>query len=201
MLRARILLCTVLILGIVPALSINSISRVCAASPSSRIPAPAFTQEGRAVSLVLTVNNAFGGTPYEFRFSVTDPAGRTVQSPLQNYTTSPSQNSFSILVGYPSTTFSGSNSLAGKYATWVDQILPVAMPKVATSSFVLSITDNLAYERTQTVGIQASRYNASESVSVTIRTQTTSTLVFSQTILATPSGSSSLAGRSRRTRR
>src|SRR5207247_2998125 len=92
------------------------------------------------------------------------------------------------LVGYPSTTLSGAKSLAGKYATCVDQILPVAMPKVATSSFVLSITDNLAYERTQTVGIQASRYNASERVSVTIRTQTTSTLVFSQTILATPSG-------------
>ncbi len=173
--QARILLCTVLILGIVPALSINSISRVYAETPYSLNPVPAFTQEGRTVSLVLTVNNAFGGTPYEFRFSVTDPAGRTVQSPLQNYTTSPGQNSFSILVGYPSTTFSGSNSLAGKYATWVDQILPVAMPKVATSSFVLSITDNLAYERTQTVGIQASRYNASESVSVTIRTQTTST--------------------------
>ena len=186
--QARILLCTILILGIVPALSINSISRVYAETPYSLNPVPAFTQEGRTVSLVLTVNNAFGGTPYEFRFSVTDPAGRTVQSALQNYTTSPGQNSFSILVGYPSTTFSGSNSLAGKYATWVDQILPVAMPKVATSSFVLSITDNLAYERTQTVGIQASRYNASESVSVTIRTQTTSTLVFSQTILATPSG-------------
>src|SRR6266487_661401 len=104
--QARILLCAVLILGIVPALSINSISGVYAETPYSLNPVPAFTQEGRAVSLVLTVNNAFGGTPYEFRFSVTDPAGRTVQSPLQNYTTSPSQNSFSILVVYPSTTFS-----------------------------------------------------------------------------------------------
>ena len=187
--QAWVLLCAgLLLLGLVTALSINSISRVYADVPYSLNPVPAFTQEGKTVSLVLTVNNAFGGTPYEFRFSVTDPAGRTVQSPLQNYTTLPGQSSFSILVGYPSTTFSGSNSLAGKYATWVDQILPVAMPKVATSSFVLSITDNLAYERTQTVGMQASRYNASESVSVTIRTQTTSTLVFSQTVLATPSG-------------
>src|SRR5207247_8568354 len=124
-----------------------------------------------------SVNYAVGGRPYEFRLSGSDSAGWTVQSALQNYTTSPSQNSFSLLVGYPSTTFSGSNSLAGKYLTWVDQILPVAMPKVATSSFVLSITDNLAYERTQTVGIQASRYKASERVRVTISTQTASTIV------------------------
>ncbi len=77
-----------LLLGLVTALSINSISRVYAETPYSLNSVPAFTQEGKTVSLVLTVNNAFGGTPYEFRFSVTDPAGRT-----------------GILVAYPSTTF------------------------------------------------------------------------------------------------
>jgi hypothetical protein len=52
----------------------------------------------------------------------------------------------------------------------------------------MNIVDSSEHERTQTVTIQASGYNASESVSVKIRTQTTSTLVFSQTAPATLGG-------------
>jgi hypothetical protein len=92
------------------------------------------------------------------------------------------------VVVYPSASFPGSNSLVGQYATWVDQVRPIAISSVATSSFVLSIVDTTEHERTQIVGIQASGYNASESVTVTIRTATSSTLVFSQTVPATPTG-------------
>jgi len=151
---------------------------------------PAYAQEGNTVSLVLTVkfNPVSSTTTFAFRFSVMDPAGRTFQSQLINYTTLPGQNQFNILEAYPSVSFPGSNSVAGLYSTSVDQLAPVVMPNVASSSFFLGIADNPAYERTQTVNMQGIRYNASESVRVTIRTQTTSTLVFSQTIFATSSG-------------
>src|SRR5207245_11050702 len=112
----------------------------------------------------------------------------TFKSQLINYTTSPGQDQFSILVPYPGVSFSGSNSLAGQYSASVDQLASFAMPSVATSSFILGVTDNPAYERTQTVNLQGSRYNASEPVGVTIRTQTTSTIVFSDSIFATVTG-------------
>src|SRR5207253_9967013 len=127
-------------------------------------------------------------TTFELRFNVKDPAGRILQSQLINYTTAPGQVQFIVIVAYPGVLFPGSNSLAGQYATSVDQVAPAPMLNVANSSFVLAITDNPAYERTQTVNLQGSGYNASESVAVTIRTQTTSSLVFSQTILATSGG-------------
>ncbi len=169
-------------------MSIQPVPRVYACCPDYLNPVPASTQEGNTVSLVLTVNSASPSTLYQFRFFVRDPASRTFQSQLQNFTTLPGQNQFSILVVYPSTSFSGYNSLVGQYSTWVDQVSPVASSNVATSSFFINIVDSTEHQRTQTVNIQASKYNASESVSVTIRTQTTSTIVFSQTVPASATG-------------
>ncbi len=174
--------------ALAPILSISLAPRVQADVPYSLNPVPASTQEGNTVSLVLTVSNANPSTTYEFVFFVRDPASRTFQSQPENFTTLPGQNQFSIVAVYPSTTFPGSNSLVGQYTTRVDQLRPVAVPTVAQNSFFLSITDTTAYERTQTVNVQASAYNASESVTVTIRTQTISALVFSQTISATLAG-------------
>ncbi len=171
-----------------PLLSINIIPRVHANTPYSLNPVPASTQEGNTVALVLTVTSATGGTLYQFRFFVTDPASRTFQSPLENYTTPAGQNQFSIVVVYPSGAFLGSNSLVGQYLTRVDQVSPVAIPTAASSSFTILIVANTEHQRTQTVSMQASGYNASESVSVTIRTQTTSALAFSQTVTATSAG-------------
>ncbi len=150
-------------------------------------PVPAFAQEGNTINLVLT-GGANPGTSYQFIFFVRNPTGRTYQSLPQNYTTQPGQDQLSVVAVYPSASFPGSTSLVGRYMTWVDQVAPVAAPNVAQNSFDISITDNTAYQRTQTVNIQGSAYNASESVTVTIRTQATSTLVFSQTILTTPVG-------------
>lgn len=67
-------------------------------------------------------------------------------------------------------------------------MLPSPMLGVASSNFYLGLTDASEYQRTQTVNIQASGYNASEPVTVNIRTLTTSTLVFSQPVIASPSG-------------
>ena len=164
------------------------VPKVRADVPFSLNPVPAAAQEGATVSLVLTATNANPSTLYQFIFSVTNPAGTTVQSTVENFTTSPNQNQFSIVAVYPSPSFQGLNSLVGQYLAKVDEIMPLPTPTVAQNSFILSITDSAAYQRTQTVIIQASGYNASESVSVTIRTQTTSTLVFSQTVTATAGG-------------
>jgi len=176
------------LMSFAPFLSINPIPKVHADTPYALNPVPAVAQEGNTISLVLSVTGATPSTKYQFRFSVTDPLGKTVQSALQNYTTISGQDKFSIVVVYPSPSFFGSNSLIGQYLAKVDQVFPLPMPTVAQNSFILTITDSAAYQRTQTVNIQATGYNASETVDVKIRTQTTSTLVFSQTIVATVGG-------------
>ncbi len=173
---------------LIPLMSINLVPRVRADLPFSLNAVPAAGQEGNTVNLVLSVTGAVSNIQYRFRFYVTDPTGRMVQSPMENYTTVPGQTSFSILVVYPSPALPGTNSLSGQYNAKVDELWPTAAPGVAGTSFVLSVTDSFSYQRTQTVIIQASGYNASESATVTIRTQTTSTLVFSQTLLATGGG-------------
>ncbi len=174
--------------ALAPLLSADLVPRAHADAPYSLNPIPAFAQEGSTIALVLTVSGATGNTLYVFRFFVRDPVGKTAQSPFQNYTTGLGQNQFNVRVYYPSPSFPGSNSLVGQYVTWVDQLGSVTQTMVASSSFVLSIVDNTGYERTQTVNMQASGYNASEMVTVTIRTQTTSTLVLSQSIPATSTG-------------
>jgi hypothetical protein len=177
-----------------PVLSVDLVSRVNACCPTpgggyySLTSVPASTQEGNTVNLVLTVTGASGGTLYQFRFFVKNPASVVFQSPLENYTTLIGQSQFSKSVAFPSTSFAGYDSLLGQYAASVDLVSPIASPNVASSSFFMNIVDSSEHERTQTVTIQASRYNASESVSVSIRTQTTSTLVFSQTSPASPGG-------------
>jgi hypothetical protein len=179
------------LLTLAPFMPYSPVPGVSADRPYSLSAVPSFTQEGNTVSLVLTVEpeaGAIGNTKYQFRFSVRDPAGTTFQSPLQNHTSIPGEQWFSIVLVYSSTSFPGSTSLFGQYATWVDQVAPLAVPNVAQSSFFISLANNNAYERTETVSIQGSGYNPSESVNVTIRTQITSTIVFSQTVQATPAG-------------
>jgi hypothetical protein len=76
----------------------------------------------------------------------------------------------------------------GQYVASVDLVSPIASPGIASNSFFINIVDFSERQRTQTVSVQASGYNASESVTITMRTQTTSTLVFSQTMPASSAG-------------
>ncbi len=151
-------------------------------------PIPAFAQEGSIIALVLSDSNATGNTTYQFIFYVKDPSGVTSQSSLQTYTTRPGETHFNILVNYPSNSFQGSNSLVGLYTARVDQVLSVAQPTVAATYFVLSVTNKVGYERTETVNMQATGYRDSEPVGIAITAQKTSTIVFSQTVLASPAG-------------
>lgn len=149
---------------------------------------PGYAQEGNTIALVLTVDGA-NVTTYQFRFYVQDPSTKVVHSILENYTNFPNpQYQITVIVVYPSTTFQGRNSLVGQYLTWVDQVSPVPKTNVASSSFYFILTNTIEYQRTQTVNIQASGYNASETVTATIRPVSSSTLVFSATLPASPTG-------------
>jgi hypothetical protein len=171
----------------VPILSISLIPRAHADPPFSLSAVPAYASEGSTVSLVLSAIGAAPNLQYRFRFSVTDPAGKIAQS-LQNYTTAPGQQSFTMVVLYPGPSLSGSNTLVGQYNAKVDELFPTAAPGAAGTSFILSVTDSSSYQRTDTITIRASGYNVSESVTVAIRTQTSSTLVFTALVAATSAG-------------
>jgi PKD repeat protein len=56
------------------------------------------------------------------------------------------------------------------------------------NGFFFILTDYTEYQRTQTIGIRASGYNASETATIIIRTQTTSTVVLNSTTTASPTG-------------
>jgi hypothetical protein len=186
---------TFLILALLSAILVGGFPRVHAPTTGGNTytlnAVPATGQEGTTISLVLTVTLGIattGSTIYSFRFNVRDPAGQTFQSHLINYTTIIGQTQFSVVVAYPSSEFPGINSLAGTYSASVDEVAPTPTLDVANTTFVLSSTDNTSYERTQTVNIQATGYNASESVYLSIEAQTTSTIVYSQGTTASPLG-------------
>lgn len=177
-----------------PMLFANTLPNVTGAGPGlsgySLSAVPALAQEGNTITLVLTVTGISSSTPtkYQFRFFVKNPSGTTFQSVPENHTTTLGESTFSILISYTSPSFAGTNSLIGQYSTYVDQLMPVAIAQVASNSFYLSITDSSSYERTQTVNMRATGYNASENVAVSIRTQTTNTLVFSANLAASSNG-------------
>jgi len=162
----------------------------CCTGTYSLSAVPSATQEGNTVSLILTVSGIASttSTVYSFRFLVRDPSGTTFQSQPQNYTSSPGQTQFTILVAFPGAAFAGSDTLVGKYTASVDQLMPVPATGVATSTFYIGLTDASEYQRTQTVNILASGYNGSETVTVSIRTYTTSTNVFLQSLQASSGG-------------
>jgi plastocyanin len=171
---------------LVPVLSNTLLPKVFAANPYSLYPAyPFYAQEGGTMPLGFSVNPA-NVTFYQFRFFVQDPSTAIHQSILVNVTNTSS--SIFIVIQFPSTTIPGSTNLVNQYTAWVDQIQPVAKTNVAQTHFTIILTDSFEYQRTQTVSIHAIGYNAFESLNVTIRPQTSSTPVFSQTMLASSAG-------------
>lgn len=150
-------------------------------------PIPGLIQEGYTVNLILTVSGATAGVPYEFFFHVRDPSSTIRDSTVQDIT--PISSSFQVILTYPSSSFSGTNSLVGQYIAWVNQTKPISLSTaVASNSFYIILTDKFEYQRTETVSIRASGYGTAEPATVTIRTLTTSTVVFSQTLSASSSG-------------
>jgi PKD repeat protein len=145
------------------------------------------------MNLILSVSGAAPTTLYQFHFYVRDPSTKIWGSIQENYTTFPGETQFGIILAYPSTAFvgSGTNSLVGQYVGWVDQIMPTPASNpvaVTPSGFWFILTDKTEYQRTETVGIRASGYNASETATIIIRTQTSSTVVLNVTSTASSAG-------------
>ena len=150
-------------------------------------PVPYSTQEGNTVNLILSAMGVTPGLRYEFIFHVMDPSSQRWQSSQQDVT--PNGSSFTILLVYPSTSLPGTSGLVGQYNAWVNQTQPISpRTDVASSHFLILLTDRSEYQRTDTVSIVGASYDPSDSVTVTIVRQTTSTVVFSQTVTASPSG-------------
>ena len=159
----------------------------------SLTPVPFISQEGFAMNLVLSVQNAQPSTTYQFQFYVRDPATKQWNSTIQSYTTFPGQTNFGVIIQYPSATFvnSGRNDLVGQYVGWVSQFSPppISNPVAVTpNGFYFILTDQTEYQRTQTVGIRASGYQASENATVLIRAQTSNTVVLNVTATASSAG-------------
>ena len=156
-------------------------------------PLPFRSQEGYSITLILSVSGASPGTVYQFNFYVRDPSTKIWGSIVENYTTSLGETQFGIILQYPSAAFVGigTNSLVGQYVGWVNQLRPAppSNPVAATpNGFWFILTDQIEYQRTQTVVIRASGYNASETANLIIRTQTTSTVVLNTTTTASSAG-------------
>src|SRR5712691_2440164 len=160
-------------------------------------PFPFISQEGYTITLILSVSGALPGTQYQFNFYVRDPSTKIWGSIAENYTTSLGETQFGIIIAYPSAAFvgRGTSSLVGQYVGWANQAKPaVASNPVAVTpfGFYFLLTDKtvfpIEYQRTETVGIRASGYNASESATVIIRTQTSSTVVLNATTTASSAG-------------
>src|SRR5713101_3295466 len=166
--RLSILLTLLTLAALAPLILVDTVPLGRAENSFTLTPFPVFTQEGSTVALVLTVNNANSSTTYQFMFFVRDPANRTSSSALQSHTTGPNENQFSILVNYPSPSFAGSSSLVGQYNAQVVQVGNTITTTVAANHFYYSVADNIGYERSQTVSMHATGYNASEAVTVTV---------------------------------
>jgi len=158
-------------------------------------PLPFISQEGYSITLILSVSGALPGIQYQFNFYVRDPSTKIWGSIVENYTTSLGETQFGIIIAYPSAAFVGlgTNSLVGQpaYVGWVNQLKPppASNPVAVTpNGFYFILTDHTEYQRTQTVGIRASGYNASETATIVIRTQTTSTVVLNATTTASSAG-------------
>jgi PKD repeat protein len=156
-------------------------------------PLPFISQEGYSITLILSVSGALPSTLYQFNFSVRDPSTKVWGSHIQNYTTFPGQTQFGLVVQYPSASFigNGRNSLVGQYVGWVNELNPLVASNpvaVTPNGFYFILTDKTEYQRTETVGIRASGYNASETATIIIRTQTSSTVVLNSTATASSAG-------------
>jgi hypothetical protein len=176
---------------LVPALLASMVPRAHAAPTYTLGTIPFLGQEGTTFTVVLTVGQATGGTLYQFRFWVKDPAANLHSSVLQNYTTASGQTQFTLPVFfYPTSSFSGPNNLVGQYFLNATQLRPaLAIPNVAQTYFLIFLTDNYQYQRTETVQIRATGYNVGEPATVKIATASTPpTTVFAVNTTASISG-------------
>ncbi len=151
---------------------------------------PFYSQEGSTITIVLSVSAAISPTTYQFDFLVRDPSTTVWTSSHQSYTTLPGQTEFSVIILFPSPQFNNaaSTSLVGAYVVQVNEVTPIPAANVASTFFLVGLTDKTLYQRTQTVSIVATRYSPGETVTVQIRTSSTLRLVYNHAATASSAG-------------
>jgi hypothetical protein len=139
------------------------------------------------VTLVVSVNNALyiPPTPYVFSWAVKDPSGSSWSTTSNVPSTSAS---WSFSVSYPSSFSGASLNLLGVYAVNVSETLPTSTPNVVTGSFEVGITDNVTYQRTYPVQIQAGGYLPTDTVNITITRSGDPIPTFSSSSMADTNG-------------
>lgn len=183
-----------ILLFIIPIVALYSAGSALAAISYSITPqAPGRIQEGQSITLTLSVTGGNQNFQYVFNVTVIEPDGSMHTATNVQFTTNPSGDG-SVSPNYPTAFTSpttGNTNFVGTYTIVVNQVNPIgAANPVATGSFTVGLTNNAAYQRTQTVLIQASGYGNGESVTVDINTNGGSTHAngFPIVVTATASG-------------
>jgi hypothetical protein len=162
-----------MVLFVIPLVALYSAGSALAAISYSITPqAPGRIQEGQSITLTLSVSGGAANTQYVFNITVLQPDGSTHSANSVQFTTD-NLGAGSVNTNYPSSytsTTQGNTNFVGTYNIAVNQVAPVAANPVATGSFTVGLTNNAAYQRTQTVLIQASGYGNKENVTVDINT-------------------------------
>ena len=136
---------------------------------------PARTEEGQTTTISLTVTGAIPQTSYQFEFTVTDPNG-SMSLATMSHTTGASETSFVLSKYYPDD-FQAPGGLAGVYNVLIRETGPVYLIPVgngfitnyvtASTNFTVHLSDRASYQRTETVRVQATGYQAYEHANIT----------------------------------
>jgi hypothetical protein len=121
------------------------------------------------VLLILNVSSANTLANYAFTWNVKDPTGTVRQA--KNQTNAPHATSFIESAAYPAQFGSSANlAYTGVYSVWINQTQPpiVGSTGVANGQFQVGLTDNLGYQRLQSVSIKAINYQPSGNVTIRI---------------------------------
>ena len=124
-------------------------------------------QEGLNTTITVSLKGGVNATAYEFNITVAGPAGRRSAKML---TTAPTVNgSASVTASYYGDFPPGANTdFNGTYTMLVDEKHPGTLLNVTTGSFIIGLTNETTYKRFETVHIQGSGYNSTETVTVNI---------------------------------
>jgi len=136
-------------------------------SPAS---SPTRIQEGESVDITLNVVEAVPDTTYSFDFIVEDPSTGIPNRATRSFAFDPD---FETTVTYPDDFSGGSPHLAatdlvGTYYVRVDRTSPTGFVGILSTDFVVKLTDEDSYQRTETVEIQGAGYGPNEWVWVNI---------------------------------
>ncbi len=159
-------LLAMLLLGTLSGLPVHALGETYTLTEST----PRLQESSTAsVLLILNVSNANVAANYQFTWHVKSPSGTLTQA--NNQTNAPHAASFVESAAYPTRFGAGANlAYVGVYSVWINQTQPpmVGSTGIASSQFLVGLTDSLSYQRTFPVSIKAAYYSPGLNVTVKI---------------------------------